>query len=346
MTLPATYYEATSSCAIPVVVHLDEGAELRIESALVNRIEQLKDCPLSEPLGRMARFFSLPDGAKIEITEIGPLAEWEKQRGRGSAMHLVHYIESHWRWVAAAVVFMLVFTAALYLWGLPFAAKRIALRLPPRIGEIATEQAMEIIPRLLSFEPSKLSEKRQGELTAGFQKMVAAMDSGSRYKYRLTFYKAPMANAFALPDGLVCITDKLVKKAKNDNEIYGVLSHEIVHVREQHGMRGLLQNSTVFLIWTLMTGDVSTIAGMGSALPAMLAEKGYSRGFEQEADLGGADYMIQAGWGIQPLCDMLLRIDPERPSLGDAEEALASHPLTRKRVQTLQDYEKAKKAGK
>ncbi len=76
------------------------------------------------------------------------------------------------------------------------------------------------------------------------------------------------------------MTDELVEMAGNDPEILGVLAHEIVHVREQHGMRSVLQGSAVFLIWTLMTGDVSTVAGMGSALPAMLAENGYSRGFE------------------------------------------------------------------
>ena len=346
MTISATYYGTTSSCAIPVTVHLDDGAELRIESAEINRTEQLKDCPLSEPLGRMARHFALPDGARLEITDVGQLDAWEKGRGRRSAMHFVHGLESRWRWVAAAVCFMLASTGALYLWGLPFAAKRIALRLPTRISEIATQQAMAIITRMLDFESSKLSAQRREKLTAGFQKMVASMDQGSRHNYRLEFYTAPMANAFALPDGLVCITDKLIKKARTDQEIYGVLAHEIVHVREQHGLRGMLQNSSVFLIWTLMTGDISTLAGMGSALPAMLAEKGYSRGFEQEADLGGADFMIQSGWGTQPLCDILLRIDPERPTLGDAEEALASHPLTKNRVQTLQDYEKSKKEGK
>lgn len=343
VTFAATFYAAGSSQAVPVELHLD-GENLRIESMQVSRVEQVRDCPLSEPLGRMPRRFLLPDGAQVEIMEVGGLAEWEKQHGKRSAMHMVHQLESRWRWVAAAVAFMLAFTAALYVWGLPFAAKRIALNLPTKFGKIATDQAHMIITRMLDFEPSKLPSKRRDEISAEFQKMAAAMDPVSRYNYRLEFYQAPMANAFALPDGMVCITDKLIKKARNDKEIYGVLSHEIVHVREQHGLRGLLQNSSVFLIWTLMTGDVSTIAGMGSALPAMLAQKGYARSFEQEADLGGADYMIQRGWGTQPLCDILQRIDPERSTEGSADEALATHPLTKHRVQTLQDYEKKKAA--
>jgi Zn-dependent protease with chaperone function len=141
------------------------------------------------------------------------------------------------------------------------------------------------------------------------------------------------------------MTDPLVKKAKADEEIYGVLAHEIVHVREQHGMRSVLQNSAVFLLWTLMTGDVSTIAGMGSALPAMMAQSGYSRGFETEADEGAADYMIQAGWGTKPLADLLQRIDPEQSHLGETGEWIATHPLTEKRVQRLQTYDKKNPKG-
>ena len=157
MTLPATFYAAGSSQAVPVELHLDDET-LRIESMQVNRVEQVRDCPLSEPLGRMPRRFSLPDGAQVEIMAAGELAEWEKQHGRRSGMHLVHQLESRWRWVAAAVAFMLAFTAGLYVWGLPFAAKRIALNLPTRFGKMATDQAHMIITHMLDFSPSELPQ--------------------------------------------------------------------------------------------------------------------------------------------------------------------------------------------
>jgi Zn-dependent protease with chaperone function len=256
-------------------------------------------------------------------------------------MHVVHLLESRWRWVAAAALFLVAMMAALYVWGLPLAAKTIAMRLPPEVAKMTTDQARAIFVTLFDFEPSKLPQERRDSITAQFAKMAAAMDPGSVRNYRLEFFHAEMPNAFALPDGLVCITDELIEKAKDDKEVFGVLAHEIVHVREQHGMRNLLQDSAVALLWTLMTGDISTVAGMGSALPAMLAQAGYSRGFEQEADLGAADYMIETGWGVKPLCDMLQRIDPEGTHLGKAAEAISTHPLTERRVKTLLDYEAA-----
>lgn len=345
MTLLGTYYEPGNSCAIGVEVSLGTDGSVRLESPEIQRVLQPGEYTLSDPLGRMARHFSLPDEARLEITDIASLAEWEQLLGRRTGMHLVHQLETHWRWVAAAAVFLLAVMAVGYLWALPLAAKSIAMRLPPKISEMATEQARGVFVRLLDFEPSKLPEKRREKITQQFRKMAAVMDPASMHNYRLEFFHAAMPNAFALPDGLVCITDELIEKARDDKEIYGVLAHEIVHVREQHGMRGVLQNSAVFLIWTLMTGDVSALAGMGSALPAMLAQSGYTRGFEQEADYGAADYMIKVGWGTKPLADILQRIDPEHTHLGGAEEVISTHPLTENRVQALENYEKTKAAA-
>lgn len=344
MTLTGTYYEAASSRALEVDVHLGTDGTLRLVSPEVDRTEQVRDCPLSDPLGRMARHFTLPDGARLEITDVEPLAQWETSAMPRSRMHLVHHLEGRWRWVLASAAFLLAVIAVGYIWVLPIAAKHIALRLPPKVAEVVTDQALSIFTHLFDLEDSKLPEKRRQRIEAQFQKMAAAMDPGNQRNYRLKFFDAPVPNAFALPDGLVCMTDELVETAKSNREVYGVLAHEIVHVREQHGLRHVLQDSAVFLIWTLMTGDVSTIAGMGSALPAALAQSGYSRGFEREADLGAADYMIEVGWGVKPLCDILQRIDPEGFDLGSAEEALSSHPLTENRVQQMLEYEAAAKA--
>jgi Zn-dependent protease with chaperone function len=343
MLLEGTYYPPGSSRAVAVVLRLGE-AELEVTGEGVQRVERLADCPLSEPLGRMARHFTLPDGARIEVTEVAALAAWEKQQRRSSGLHWVHALESRWRWVAAAVLFLLATMAVLYLWALPVAAKQIALRLPAEVARLATEQAMQAFETLFDFEASELPEARREAIAAQFVRMAAAMDPGSGRDYRLQFFHAPFPNAFALPDGLVCVTDELVEQAEHDHEIFGVLAHEIVHVREQHGLRNVLQNSAVFLIWTLMTGDVSTVAGMGSALPAMLAQSGYSRAFEREADLGAADYLIAQGWGVEPLGNLLRRIDPEGFDLGKTGEAFSTHPLTAERIKALEA--RAAAAGK
>ena len=343
MRLSGTYYDGSSSRAMEVEACLDVDGTIRVGGPGVSRVERIAECPLSEPLGRMPRHFTFADGARLEVSDLAALAAWEKMCGRSSGLHFVHFLESRWRWVALAALFLLGFILAGYFWGLPIVADQISRRLPPEVGRVATSQARTIFTRLFDFEESKLPAERRAAITKKFEEMVKAMDGGD-FNYRLEFFDAPMPNAFALPDGLVCITDELIEKAKDDREVFGVLAHEIVHVRERHGMRMVLQNSAVFLIWTLMTGDLASVASVGATLPTVLAESGYSRGFETEADRGAAEYMIGAGWGTKPLREMLKRIDPEHTGLGGAEEAISSHPLTEKRIALLEELERA--AGK
>jgi Zn-dependent protease with chaperone function len=336
-----TLYEGDSSRAQEVEVTLDASGSISFVGTDLRRVEKVADCSLSEPLGRMPRHFNLPDGSRLEIEDLATLSAWEKSQGRKSGLHVVHLLESRWRWVAAAVLMLAAFVLIGYFWVLPIAAEHVAKRLPPEVGEMASGQARKVFVKFLAFEHSKLSRERQQAITRQFNEMAVAMQGGD-FRYRLEFFNAPMPNAFALPDGLVCITDELIEKAEHDHEIFGVLAHEIVHVRERHGMRSVLQNSAVFLIWTLMTGDLTAVTNVGAALPTMLAESGYSRKFELEADEGAAAYMIQAGWGTKPLQDMLQRIDPEHSSLGGAEEAISTHPLTENRIRLLKEMEEAK----
>jgi hypothetical protein len=83
MLLAGTYYPPGSSRAFEVALRLDETA-LQVSGEGVERVERLDDCPLSEPLGRMARHFTLPDGARIEVVDLEELAAWETQQRRSS----------------------------------------------------------------------------------------------------------------------------------------------------------------------------------------------------------------------------------------------------------------------
>lgn len=345
VTIDATLYQPDSSKALDVRLDLMDNGDVQIQGAGSSRLVPSSEFRLSDPIGRMARHFQLADGGRLDVQDVTQLAAWESACGRKTGMHFVHLIESRWRWVAAAVLFMAAFTAAGYIWGIPMAARSIAFRLPPKVAELATREAMRVYDQFLDHEPSKLPQEKRDQIDAEFQRIAKSMHHGTDRNYRLRFLSAPMPNAFALPDGLVCMTDKLVEIAHDDREIYGVLAHEIAHVREQHGLRLVLQNSAVFLIWAMMTGDISTVAGMGSALPAILAQSGYSRVFEREADEVASEYMIERGWGVDPLCNLLKRIDPELMDFGEAGEAISSHPLTAKRIDFMQTLARRRSEG-
>ena len=145
------------------------------------------------------------------------------------------------------------------------------------------------------------------------------------------------ANAFALPSGLIIMTDDLVRLAEDDRELGAVLLHEMAHVERRHGVRALLQHAGVFLIVSTLAGDLTAITSLAGALPTMLVESGYSRDFEREADRDAARRMLEMGWGTGPFARMLRRLGAGRAGL--PSDVTSSHPLIEERVRNLRALE-------
>lgn len=344
MKLEGTLYLENSARAFPARTEL-EGDTLRLVWENGNDAHSMSRCVLSDPMGKTTRTLLLPDGKRLEFQDslaLQALSEWESATGRASLYSRVHWLEQRWAAVLVAGCLLVAALALGYFQGVPLLAERVARKLPHSFMVTVTEQTVLVLSKVLRLKDSTLPAERRATLETQFIAMAAEMDPGSARNYRLVFRSTPIPNAVALPDGLVLVTDKLVQMARDDREIYGVLAHEIVHVREMHGMRSVLQNSAVFFVWTLLSADISTVAGVTAAVPSALAQSRYSRRFEREADLGAAEYMVSAGWGTAPLRNLLSRIDPEELHMGGVEEIFSSHPRTGNRARFLEDYEKGK----
>ena len=61
--------------------------------------------------------------------------------------------------------------------------------------------------------------------------MTKPLDDGHVYQLEFRHGGYIDANAFALPSGIIVMTDELVELAKSDDELISVLAHEIGHVR-------------------------------------------------------------------------------------------------------------------
>ena len=150
------------------------------------------------------------------------------------------------------------------------------------------------------------------------------------------------ANAFALPSGIIVVTDELITLSGNDDELMAIFAHEINHVKRRHALRSILQSTGIFFLVTLLTGDVTSIANFASILPALLIENGYSRDFEREADHEAGSLLITLGKGTGPFQDILRKIDSSHPQtlkLG----VFSTHPETLQRIEDLKKLDQAPK---
>ncbi len=156
-----------------------------------------------------------------------------------------------------------------------------------------------------------------------------------------TFYvvNSNVVNAFALPGGYVYVNRGLVERADNASELAGVLSHEIAHVVERHGIeqvqRAQNANLGLALLYGVLLGrNPGGLEQVGIQAGGSLVFASYGRDAEREADLRGVDYMVRAGYnpnGMVRFFNELLAERQRNPSR--LEQWFATHPLTEERIQ-------------
>jgi Zn-dependent protease with chaperone function len=337
--IPATYFDGRSSQprAVTLRWHAFDGM-LELAGEGISARYPRSDVTIESRLGRSPRFIRFADGGRCEVADSAEfdavIATWAPQR----AATWLHRIETSWKHVLVAVVVLAGLGWAALHFGLPWAARKIAFLLPAGITQTLTDQTLATLDQTM-LEPTQLTHERQLELQAQFQRFLATVGDPTPYRIEFRAMKGRAANAFALPAGVIVITDGLVHLAEDDREIVAVLAHECGHVRHRHTLRAVLQNSAVFVVLALVTGDVSSATAFGSALPAFLLQSRFSRAFEREADAHAVDELRRGGLDPAHLARMLERLAATHDE-GDSKVMgyLRTHPPTPERIEAIQGH--------
>ncbi len=170
------------------------------------------------------------------------------------------------------------------------------------------------------------------------QRIAAALND-STFQYHFYVVRDPRINAFAVPGGYVYVHAGLLTRASNDDEVAGVLGHEIAHVSAHHLMRQ--QEKSVPLDAAALLGlALSVLHPAAGAVPlaaAAATQLAYRREFEQEADYLGARYMQQASYDPRGMLDFFKKmLDEQRTTPTFVPPYLLSHPLTDTRLTNLE----------
>lgn len=336
--LIGVYFDGKTSRAYSVTATLDKRAiAIKGKDVEIAGIP-LDACEIPPPLGRTGRSIILPGGARFETDDQEGVRRVETWLGKNSGMHIVNLIESKWRLVAACIAGLVLSTWLFIAYGIPLIADKAAASIPLAVTERISRHTLEVMDDHFLKE-SALSGDVAQSLRDSFNALVAGRDKGFDFRLEFRSGKGTIgANAFALPSGMILMTDELVELSERREELMGILCHEITHVEKRHGMRSVLQNAGVFLLVSALAGDITSITSVASTFPTMLAQTGYLRDFEREADREAGIYMINQGWGTGPLEDILGRL--ARGGLDSRVASyLSTHPGTEERLKNLHALE-------
>jgi predicted Zn-dependent protease len=171
----------------------------------------------------------------------------------------------------------------------------------------------------------------------------AAQPSEVRWEVNVADDTEP--NAFAVPGGWVYVTRGLLPYVNSEDELAGVLGHEMAHVLERHSARAASRATpfaVLFGVPAAILGTVSPtlggiVGGTGRlATGAVLAS--YSRDQEHEADTRGIALAARGGWNAEALATFLHTLDGvEALGGGDPSRTgfFSSHPSGPDRIASI-----------
>jgi len=218
--------------------------------------------------------------------------------------------------------------------GLPYAADRIAplvpLSLERQLGRASESQVRAVFNG---------KQCLAGKGAAALDKLSARLQEAAdlRLPATIVVVSSKVPNAFALPGGKVYLLSGLLAKSANEDEVMGVLAHELGHLQHRDHLRRIIADGGAGYLIGLLFGDVS---GGGALILAgkTLLFAAHSREAEAEADAFAAQTLEKLGHPARPMGELLLRITGKDDE--GAISILHDHPLSLARLDYLASQDK------
>jgi predicted Zn-dependent protease len=199
-----------------------------------------------------------------------------------------------------------------------------------RLGQQVAAQIRRRYHTLPSTDPRVQVLRRVG------RRLLSTFPDSETWQFSFDVIEDKQVNAFALPGGPTFFFTGLLAKLKTEDEIAGILGHELTHVRQQHWARmySTLQKRQLFMTAALIFLKVNYTGAQLADLASNLMDLSYSRGDEAAADQGGFEGSLDAGFNPQGLADAFSMLD----KLGGHEpEFLSDHPSDSRRIRHIED---------
>ena len=149
-------------------------------------------------------------------------------------------------------------------------------------------------------------------------------------------------NAFALPNGHLIVYSGLIINSDNQEELSGVICHEIAHINLNHVMKKLVKESGLSVLISMTTGNGGS--EIVKETSKMLSSSAFDRSLEKEADIKAVDYLIKAKINPEPFADFLFKLSDKENEETKYLTWISTHPDSKERAEYIIEYSKDKKS--
>ena len=329
----AKFYPVGGSRCLPVSLNY------QADSTWLSLIEQqgnqllsaeLLEFTISDKLGSLPLELILPDVGMLVVDNDADFEWWLKQHTGG---HRLARLETNRKLILLSVLLVPAVLFSLFKFAIPYCAIVFANYVPAPAVEIASRHTLIALDRSL-LNTSQLEPQSQLALQQAWTNLLSKLQLND-HNYQLQFRqsKAMGANAFALPNGTVVVTDELVNLLEQDMQLLSaILLHEIGHVQHKHSMRLIAQTLATSLTLHYFFGDLGAlIEGFGS-ISSTLAQNQFSQKLEWQADNYAIEKLALLGQDPEAFALAMEKLASSVPELSKLDSLLSSHPIIAERI--------------
>lgn len=191
--------------------------------------------------------------------------------------------------------------------------------------------------------------------------------------FKFGVIRDPTLNAFAMPNGKIYVHTGMLSRLDNEAQLATILGHEMTHVTHRHALSFQRDAQNKQILYTVLavaasigvaaaagsragSGDyigaavigqtATAILGLGLQLAAVAAINGYGRDLERDADLGGMENLVRAGYDPKEAPKVFELLRSESKDRGSLETFFfGSHPRLTERIETTRELVRTRYAA-
>jgi len=184
-----------------------------------------------------------------------------------------------------------------------------------------------------------IEDLNQNSLITEIGNKLAESSEMKEMKFHFRILKEDGPNAFSIPGGYIYVTYDLFDYIQSDDELAGILAHEIAHIIHNHALKQTRDN-TKFTLLTILAVLLTREPDVGvlGKLTTITFLNQYSREYEEEADLTAIDLLIKTGYNPVGFFTSLERLYVREMFKPEVNLGIfQTHPDTENRINYVKD---------
>jgi Zn-dependent protease with chaperone function len=333
MNLQGQFYpEGGSLCRLVEVTFSQSGvlsltvAEQDIQIELHRDELQIKD-----KLGSIPREVILREQGLLSIESTPEVDNWLAENQKPNR---IAKMETNRSMVLLSLIFVPFFLFGFFKYLIPSFAVNFSEYVPDVAVKIASEHTLYTMDRTL-LDESKVDAELQQTYKDKWQQILSKLNlSNTGYNLNFRHSQKMGANAFALPDGTVVVTDELLTLIDNDVDLLtAILLHEIGHVERKHSMRLIAETLATSLAIDYFFGDLGGMIEVFAGLSNTIVQNQFSQKLEWEADNFALQQLEVLGLKSESFALAMEKLAETLPEESNLDVLMQSHPLMKERIQ-------------